>query len=66
MRTNLTKKDLVNLVYIQVGFSKNISENLIENFFLDDVKSNKRKNFENLKIWNIFCKTKKIKIRSKS
>ena len=33
MRTNLTKKDLVNSVYMQVGFSKNISENLIEEFF---------------------------------
>ena len=29
-RINLTKKDLVNAVYMQVGFSKNISENLIE------------------------------------
>ncbi len=34
MRTNLTKKDLVNLVYMQLGFSKQISENLIEDFFL--------------------------------
>ena len=33
MRINLTKKDLVNLVYMQVGFSKKISENLIEEFF---------------------------------
>ena len=33
MRINLTKKDLVNLVYMQIGFSKNISENLIEEFF---------------------------------
>ena len=33
MRINLTKKDLVNLVYMQVGFSKQISENLIEDFF---------------------------------
>ncbi len=32
MRTNLTKKDLVNLVYMQLGFSKQISENLIEDF----------------------------------
>ncbi len=32
MRINLTKKDLVNLVYMQLGFSKNISENLIEDF----------------------------------
>ena len=33
MRINLTKKDLVNLVYMQLGFSKQISENLIEDFF---------------------------------
>mgnify|MGYP005625092891 CR=1 FL=1 len=33
MRVNLTKKDLVNLVYMQVGFSKQISENLIDEFF---------------------------------
>ena len=33
MRINLTKKDLVNLVYMQVGFSKKISVNLIEEFF---------------------------------
>ena len=34
MRINLTKKDLVNLVYMQIGFSKQISENLIEELFL--------------------------------
>ena len=33
MRINLTKKDLVNLIYMQIGFSKQISENLIEEFF---------------------------------
>ena len=33
MRLNLTKKDLVNSVYMQLGFSKEISENLIEDFF---------------------------------
>ena len=33
MRINLTKKDLVNLVYMQIGFSKQISENLIEEYF---------------------------------
>jgi len=30
MRTNLTKKDIVNSIYMQVGFSKKISENLLE------------------------------------
>ena len=33
MRINLTKKDLVNLVYMQLGFSKQISEDLINDFF---------------------------------
>ena len=33
-RINLTKKDLVNAVYMQIGFSKSISENLIDDFFL--------------------------------
>ncbi len=33
MRINLTKKNLVNLIYMQLGFSKNFSENLIEEFF---------------------------------
>ena len=31
-RINLTKKDLVNLIYMQLGFSKHISENLINDF----------------------------------
>ena len=31
-RTNLTKKDLISSVYMQIGFSKNISENLIDDF----------------------------------
>tara|TARA_B100000575_G_C22974124_1_gene562270 strand:+ start:559 stop:864 length:306 start_codon:yes stop_codon:yes gene_type:complete len=33
MRTNLTKRELVNAVYLQLGFSKQIIENLIEEFF---------------------------------
>ena len=33
MRVNLTKKDLVNLIYMQLGFSKNISVNLVDDFF---------------------------------
>ena len=33
MRINLTKKDIVNTIYMQIGFSKQITENLIEEFF---------------------------------
>ena len=39
MRINLTKKDLVNLVYMQLGFSKKISENLIDDFFTTITKN---------------------------
>ena len=33
MRVNLTKKEIVNSIYMQIGFSKVISENLLEDFF---------------------------------
>ena len=33
MRLNLTKKDLINQVYMQIGFSKQITESLIDDFF---------------------------------
>ena len=45
MRINLTKKDLVNLVYMQLGFSKQISENLIEDFLstiVSNIKTEKK------------------------
>jgi len=37
MRVNLTKKDLINAIYMQIGFSKKISENLIDDFLLSIV-----------------------------
>ena len=45
MRTNLTKKDLINSVYMQIGFSKQISENLIEDFLstiVTNIKNEKK------------------------
>tara|TARA_Y100000741_G_scaffold354357_1_gene328595 strand:+ start:1662 stop:1958 length:297 start_codon:yes stop_codon:yes gene_type:complete len=33
MRINLTKKDIVNSIYMQIGFSKKISESLLEDLF---------------------------------
>jgi len=32
MRVNLTKKDLVNIIYMQLGFSKQVSESLLSDF----------------------------------
>ena len=48
MRINLTKKDLVNLIYMQIGFSKQISELLIEDFF--SLISNNLKEKEKIKL----------------
>jgi len=45
MRINLTKKDLVNSLYLQIGYSKKISENLLEDFFeiiFTSLKKNKK------------------------
>ena len=34
MRVNLTKKEIINSIYMQLGFSKKICENLLEDFFI--------------------------------
>tara|TARA_B100000780_G_scaffold226192_1_gene165376 strand:+ start:181 stop:483 length:303 start_codon:yes stop_codon:yes gene_type:complete len=39
IRTNLTKKDLINSIYMQIGFSKSISENLIDDFLTTIIKN---------------------------
>tara|TARA_B110000263_G_scaffold147859_1_gene128246 strand:- start:162 stop:464 length:303 start_codon:yes stop_codon:yes gene_type:complete len=44
-RINLTKKNLVNSVYMQIGFSKSISENLIDDFLtiiIENLKKEKK------------------------
>ena len=44
-KINLIKKDLVNSVYMQIGFSKNISENLIDDFLItitENLKNEKK------------------------
>ena len=32
MRVNLTKKEIVNSIYMQLGFSKKVAEHLLEDF----------------------------------
>ena len=32
MRINLTKKDIVNIIYMQLGFSKQVTESLLNDF----------------------------------
>ena len=63
MRTNLTKKDLVNIIYMQVGFSKQISEHLIDEFFsLITQNLKKEKKLKLTKFGTFFIRSKKSRI----
>ena len=45
MRINLTKKQIINSIYMQLGFSKKICENILEDFLsiiLDELIKNKK------------------------
>lgn len=62
-RINLTKKDLVNAVYMQVGFSKNISENLIEDLLstiLNNLKIEKKLKISKFGTFTIRSKKSRI------
>ena len=63
MRINLTKKELVNIIYMQVGFSKQISEYLIDEFFtLITLNLKKEKKLKLTKFGTFFIKLKKSRI----
>ena len=67
MRINLTKKDLVNMVYMQIGFSKSISENLINEFIsliIENLIKEKKLKISNFGTFSI--RKKKIKNWKKS
>jgi len=45
VRDNLRKKDIINSIYMQIGFSKKISETLLDEFFsiiLEHLKENNK------------------------
>ena len=50
MRINLTKKDIINSIYMQIGFSKKISESLFDDIF--DVIVDNLIKYKKLKISN--------------
>ena len=69
MRVNLTKKDLVNLIYMQIGFSKQISEILIDEFFsliIMNLKKEKKIKISNFGTFTIRKKKTSISIKRKS
>ena len=63
MRINLTKKDLVNIIYMQLGFSKNISENLIEEFLSLIILNLKKEKIVKLSKFGTFSvRTKSLRV----
>ena len=54
IRTNLTKKDLINSIYMQIGFSKSISENLIDDFLTTIIKNLQREKILKLSKFGTF------------
>ena len=59
MRVNLTKKDLINSLYMQIGFSKKISANLLDDILMTIIEN--LKNNDKLKISKFGTFTKRVK-----
>ena len=63
MRINLTKKQIVNSIYMQLGYSKKICENLLEDFLsiiLDELKKNKKVKISKFGTFSIRFKKSRI------
>ena len=63
MRINLTKKDLINSIYMQIGFSKNISENLLDDFLAiiqENLKNEKKLKLSKFGTFSIRSKKSRI------
>mgnify|MGYP001279033510 CR=1 FL=1 len=62
-RVNLTKKDLINSVYMQIGFSKSISENLIDDLLvtiIENLKNEKKLKLSKFGTFSIRSKKSRI------
>jgi len=63
MRINLTKKDIINSIYMQIGFSKKISENLLDDIIgviIDNLTKNKKIKISNFGTFTVRLKNKRI------
>ena len=63
MRVNLTKKEIINSIYMQIGFSKIVIENLFEDLFsilLNELIIHKKVKISNFGTFKL--KTKKSRI----
>ena len=63
LRINLTKRDLINSIYMQIGFSKNISENLIDDLLatiIENLKNEKKLKLSKFGTFSIRSKKSRI------
>ena len=63
MRINLTKKEIVNSLYMQIGFSKKISEQLLEDILeiiLDNLKKYKKIKISNFGTFSLRLKKSRL------
>ena len=63
MRVNITKKNIINSIYMQIGFSKKISENLLEdllNLLINNLKQNKKIKISNFGTFSLRSKKSRI------
>ena len=63
MRINLTKKEITNSLYMQIGFSKKISEELLEDILkiiLDNLKKYKKIKISNFGTFSLRSKRSRL------
>jgi len=63
LRTNLKKKDLINSIYMQIGFSKIISENLVDDLLstiIENLKDEKKLKLSKFGTFSIRSKKSRI------
>ena len=63
MRINLTKKDIINSLYMQIGFSKKISEQLLEDILgiiLGNLKKYKKIKISNFGTFSLRLKKSRL------
>ncbi len=63
MRVNLTKKEIINSLYMQVGFSKKISEEMLEgilSIIIENLKRNKKIKISNFGTFLIRSKKSRV------
>ena len=63
MRINLTKKEIINSIHMQLGFSKKILDNLLEDFLsilLFEIIKNKKVKIPNFGTFILYRKSKRV------